>query len=186
MDLAVVVENALRLVSDTGDGEVRGQDGVGVDKQIELTVDGLLSLLLRTVLFTEETGTLGDHLLVDAGACGHHAGRIPLYEDRRGADGQLSRPDVAQVVVAVAGIVPLLQLTVEEPLQRRVVHQFLLALQHLLAGQDLERAQTVLIEVVGIDAVDAQGSIAVASPSATEIQLAEDAADAVVARYFKD
>ena len=85
-------------------------------------------------------------------------------------------------MIAVAGIVPFLQLTVEEPLQWRIVHQFLLTLKHLLTSQDLERAQTVLIEVVGIHTIDAQRSVAIASPTAAEIQFAENAADAVVAR----
>ena len=85
-------------------------------------------------------------------------------------------------MVAVAGIVPLLQLTVEEALQGRVVHQLLLALEHLLTGEYLERTQAILIEIVRIHAVDAEGGIAVTSPAATQIELCEDAADAVVAR----
>ena len=74
-------------------------------------------------------------------------------------------------MIAQAGIVPFLQLSVEESHQGRVVHQFLLALQHLFAGHDLQRAQLIFIEVVRIDLVDAQGCIAVSAPAATEIEL---------------
>jgi hypothetical protein len=44
-----------------------------------------------------------------------------------------------------------------------------------LARHDLDGAQAVLIEVVGVDALDAQGGIAVASASATEVELVVDA-----------
>ena len=87
MDLTVVVEDTLRLVPDTGDGKVTGQDGVGVDEQIELTIDCFLRLLLWTVLLTEETGTLGECLLLDSGTCGNDTGRIPLHLDGRGSYG---------------------------------------------------------------------------------------------------
>ena len=105
-----------------------------------------------------------------------------MYLYRRGAHGQFSRPDITKFVVAVSGIVPLLQLTVEEPLQWRVVHQFLLTLEHLLTGEDLKRTQAILIEIVCIDALDAEGRVTVTSPAATQVELCEDAPDAVVAR----
>ena len=69
MDLTIVVKNALGLVLDTGDGEVRREDRVGIDEQIEMAVDGFLGLFLRTVLFAEETRPLSDCLLIDAGTC---------------------------------------------------------------------------------------------------------------------
>ena len=52
----------------------------------------------------------------------------------------------------------------------------------LLARLDLERAQTVFIEIVGIDLLNAQGSIAVAAPATTEIELVVDSAYAIVTR----
>ena len=143
-------------------------------------IDRLLDLFLGAILFAEETGTLGDGLLVDAGTCRHDAGGIPLYLDARGADDEFTGLGAAQFVITAAGIVPLLELVVEEPQQRRVVGEFLFALQHLLTGEDLEGAQTVLIEVVGVDLIDTQGCIAVASPAPTEIELGKDTANAVV------
>ena len=180
--LAIVVTNALRLVPDAGNGEVDRQDGVGVHEQVEMAVDRFLRLFLRTVRLAEETRSLSEHLLVDAGTCGDDACRVPLYLYGRGSYGQLACLYVTQVLIAPTGIVPLLQLAVEEALQRGVVHQFLLALEHLLTGQDLECAQAILIEVVGVDAVDAECGIAVASPPPTEIEFCEDTSDAVVAR----
>ena len=70
-------------------------------------------------------------------------------------------------------------------MQCRVVHQFLFALQHLLAGKDFQCAQAILIKIVRINAVDTEGSVAVASPSATEIKFCEDAPDVIVAREDK-
>ena len=69
MDLTIVVKNALRLVLDAGDGEMRRENRVGIDEQIEMAVDSFLGLFLRTVLFAEETRPLGDCLLIDAGTC---------------------------------------------------------------------------------------------------------------------
>ena len=182
MDMSVAGVDLLRLVLHTWDGEVDRQDGEGVHQQVVLIVDVLLHLLLRTVLFTEETGACCHRLLVDAGSCRDDAGGIPLYLHGGGADRQFTGLHVTQFPVAASGIVPFLQLTVEEALQRRIHHQLLTSLQHLLACQDLKRAQLVFIEVVGVDLVDAEGSIAVASPSATQIELCEDTSDAVMAR----
>ena len=138
MDLAVGLTDELRLVPDAGDGEVDGQDGEGIDEQVVLAVNALLRLFLGTVLLTEEAGTLRDGLGIDPSPCGTYARRVPLHLYGGGAYGQLTGFDIAQVVVTLAGIVPLLQLTVEEPLQGGVVHQFLLALEHLLTGEDLQ------------------------------------------------
>ena len=185
MDLAIRLADELWLVFHAGNGEVDGQDGEGVDKQVEMGIDRLLDLFLGAILFTKETGALGDSLLVDAGTCRDDAGRVPLHLDAGGAYHQLARLGASQLVVTTTGIGPLLQLMVEETNQRRVVGEFLLALQHLLAGEDLEGAQAILIEVVGIDLVDTQGCIAVTAPAATEIELGKDTANAVVAREDK-
>ena len=138
MDLAVGLADELRLVPDAGDGEVDGQDGEGIDEQVVLAVNALLHLFLGTVLLTEETGALGDGLGIDPGSSRAYAGGVPLHLYGGGSYGQLAGFDITQVVVAVAGIVPLLQLTVEEPLQGGVVHQFLFALEHLLTREDLQ------------------------------------------------
>ena len=79
MYLAVVLTDALRLVLDAGNGEMYRQDGVGVYKQVKMTVDGFLRLLLRAVCLAEETRPVGNHFLVDAGTCRHHTGGVPLY-----------------------------------------------------------------------------------------------------------
>ena len=105
-----------------------------------------------------------------------------MHLHRGGAHSQLTRLHVAQLTITVTRIVPFLQLTVEESQQGRVNDLLLATLQHLLTSQDLQRAQLVLIEVVGIDLVNAEGSVTVASPTATQIELCEDAPDAIVTR----
>ena len=67
MDLTIVVEYALRLMLDAWDGEVCRQDGVGVDEQVEMVVDGFLRLFFGPVLLAEEAGAFVDDLLFDAG-----------------------------------------------------------------------------------------------------------------------
>ena len=163
------------------DGEVLRQDGERIDQEFVLSVNLLLDLFLRTVLFTEETGTGLNGFLVDAGSRRHHTGRIPLYLDARSAHRQLTGLYAPQILITLTGSLPLLQLTVEETLQRRVGHQFLLALIHLLTGQYLQRAQTVFIEVVGIDLIDTESSVTVAAPTPTEIEFSIDASDTVMA-----
>ena len=69
MDLTVGLEDELWLVLHTGNGEVDGKDGEGVDEQVVTAVDALLHLFLRTVVLTEETGSLGDGLCIDLGTC---------------------------------------------------------------------------------------------------------------------
>ena len=117
MDLTVTVADLLRLVLHTGNGEVDRQDGEGVHQQVILIADTLLYLFLRTVLFTEETGACCHRLLVDAGTRRDDAGRIPLYLHRGGTHSQLACLHVAQFPIAASGIVPFLQLTVEEAQQ---------------------------------------------------------------------
>ena len=117
VNLAVGLTNELRLVLHAGNGEVNGQDGVGVDEQVVLTVDALFELLLGTVLLTEETGPLSQSLLVDAGTCRNDAGWVPLHQDRRGTNYQLASLHIPQVVVSASGIFPFLQLAVEESQQ---------------------------------------------------------------------
>ena len=70
----------------------------------------------------------------------------------------------------------------EESQQRRTAHLVGASLHHLLTGMELQRAQAVFIQVVGIDFLYGKGCIAIATPSAAEIQLGEDAANAVAAR----
>ena len=84
--------------------------------------------------------------------------------------GELAHLHMFQVAEAAACIFPHLQLAVEVPRHAAVLHDVFLALQHLLAGFQLHGAQAVLVEVVGIDALYAQGGIAVASPPAAQIQ----------------
>ncbi len=185
MYLAIGLAYLLRLVLHRGDGKVDRQDGEGVYQQVVLVIDRFLKLLFRAILLAEETRALCHRLLIDTGSCRHHPGRVPLYLHARSTHYQLAGLYIAQVVVALSGIVPLLQLTIEEAQEGRILEEFKLAFQHLLTGQDFERAQAILIEIIGINLIDTQGCIAIASPTATEIELSEDAPDTIAARELQ-
>ena len=117
MDLPIGLTDQLRHMLHIRNGEVDRQDGVGVDEQVVLAVDRLLELILGTVLLAEETRSLGEGLLVDAGTCRYHSGWIPLYMKGRGTDHEFACLHVTQIVIASTGIVPLFELTVEESQQ---------------------------------------------------------------------
>ena len=87
MDFAIRFQDELWLMPDARNREMDRQDGEGVDKQVIAAVDILFHLFLRTVLLTEETGTLGECLLRDSGTCGNDTGRIPLHLNGRGSYG---------------------------------------------------------------------------------------------------
>ena len=106
--LTVFVVNLLWLVLHAGNGEVDRQDGEGVHQQVILIVDVLLYLLLRAILLAEETGACCHRFLIDAGTCRDHTGRIPLYLHGGGSHRQLACLHIAQLTIALAGIIPLL------------------------------------------------------------------------------
>ena len=120
VNLAIVHADALRTVRAQRNGEVLGHDREGVDEQREVLVHLLLHLLLRSVLLAEEAGALGDGLAVDVCACRDDACGVVLQLERNLAARQLARLHVAQVVEVLSGILPHLQLAVEEALQRTV------------------------------------------------------------------
>ena len=90
-----------------------------------------------------------------------------------------------QVTIASSSVFPRLYLTVEESQDGAVGHDVLLAFSHLLTCGDLESAQAVFIQVVGVDFLYAQRGVAVASPSSAEVQFVEDSSYAVSAREDK-
>ena len=120
VNLAIVHADALRTVRAQRNGEVLRHDREGVDEQREVLVHLLLHLLLRSVLLAEEAGALGDGLAVDVCACRDDACGVELQLERNLAARQLARLHVAQVVEVLSGILPHLQLAVEEALQRTV------------------------------------------------------------------
>ena len=69
VNLAIGITNQLRLVLYRWNGKVDGQDGEGVDQQVELSIDRFLNLLLGAILLAQETGALGQCLLVNLSAC---------------------------------------------------------------------------------------------------------------------
>ena len=75
-----------------------------------------------------------------------------------------------------------LQLAVEETRDAAVFHNVGLAQQHVLACLQFHGAQTVLIQVVGVHLIHAEGCITVASPAAAEVEFVVDSADTVTAR----
>ena len=67
-------------------------------------------------------------------------------------------------------------------MQRRVGHQLLLSLKHLLTRSYLERTQAVFIKIIGIDLVDAESRITIPTPTTTKIEFGIDTSDAIVSR----
>ena len=55
-------------------------------------------------------------------------------------------------------------------------------MQHLLTRLDLKRTQTVFIEVIGIDLLDAEGRIAVSTPTPAQIEFRINASDTIMTR----
>ena len=118
MDAAVHLEDALRLMFYRRDGEMLREDGKRIDEQLPLAIQhAFLHLFLRTIGLTEETGALGQRLLIHLRTRRYDAGWIPLYLDAGCADGQFAGLNTPQVLITLAGSIPLLQLTVEEALQ---------------------------------------------------------------------
>ena len=180
MYLAIRIKYSLGLVFKRRNGEVLLQNRERIHQQLILAIDFLLDLLLGTILLTKEARTFCDGLLVDLGTCGYHTSRVPLNLNAISPHHQLTRLGASQVMITLSGYLPLLQLTVKETLQRRVCHQFLLTLKHLLTCCNLKCAQAIFIEVVGIDLVDAKGRITVSSPTATQIELSIDTSDTIM------
>ena len=117
MNLAVTVDDPLRLMFHRGNGEMLRQDGERIHQQFILTVDDLLHLLLRTILLTEETRAFLNGLSVNLRTCRHHTGWIPLYLYRVSPYRQFTGLDATHILITAAHLVPLLQLTIEEPLE---------------------------------------------------------------------
>ena len=179
--LTIVRQYALRLVLACGNGEVHRQYRERIYQQLELLVKGLRHLLLRAVLRTEEARAVGDGRPVDFGSRADDSSRIELDFCRVFAYRKLTHLHILKFVVTLSGIVPFLQLAVEEPEQTAVAVAVVVMAVLQLACRNLQRAQAVLVEVVGVDLLDAQCMVAVATPSATEVQLGEDSSYAVAA-----
>ena len=146
---------------------------------MEFFVYLLRHLFLRTVLVAKETRALAQGFLIYLGARTYDAGWVPLQFQ---LVGELTGFYMLEVAEAVARIGPNLQLTVEETRDTAVFHNVGLALQQVLTCLQFHGAQAVLIQVVGVHLLYAEGCIAVTSPAAAEVEFVVDSADAVTAR----
>ena len=81
--------------------------------------------------------------------------------------------------------VPSFKLTVEEALQGAIHRHIVLTSYELLACRHFKRAQTVFVQIVGIHLFHAQGGIAVAIPTAAEVEFVVDSAYTVLATECK-
>ena len=179
MDFSIMIPNGLRLVCLPWDGIVGGKYRIRIHQQFVLVVDRLLHLLLWTVLGTEEAGALGQCLAVNLRSGGNHSGGIKLCLQGGLAYRKVAGLHLMKVAEMQAGQFPCLQLPVEETRPTAIVGQIALAAHHPLAGTDFHRAQPVLIKVVGIHLLHREGGIAVASPTAAQIEFAEYPAYAI-------
>ena len=85
---------------------MNGQNREGVDQQLIQSINPAVHLLLRTVLGTQETGTLGNRLGVNLGTRRSNAGRIPLGHHGKGVGHQLTGLHTFQVTIALAYLLP--------------------------------------------------------------------------------
>ena len=162
--------------------EVHWQDGERVNQQFKLMVNDTLHLFCRTVLLTKETGPLTDGFSICLGTRGTDACRIPLNSQRDGVSHQFTCLDQFQVTITLTHIVPDLQLTVEITGQRSTAGSIAATTGLLLTGMQFHRAKTILVQIIGIDLVNGQGGIGIASPTTAQIQLSKDTSYAVAAR----
>src|SRR5574344_2719129 len=112
--------------------------------------------------------------LINLRACRNDTGWIILCHDRGVTHGHLPYLGILQFTVVPTHILPFLQLMVKKSLERVVNEDIYLSTQHLLTGRDLERTQTILIQVIGIDLLYRQGSIRVTRPAAAQIEFTVD------------
>ena len=179
MHLAIILVDGLWLMLLGWYGEVDGQDREWIDQELESVVYLLSHLHLRSVLITEEARAFAQGLLIYLGSRAHDASWVPLELYQLG---ELLGLHMLEVTEAMAGILPFLQLAIEEARDATILHDVCLALEHLLASLQFHGAQAVLVEIVGIHTVNAQRGITVASPATTEIEFVIDSADAITAR----
>ena len=173
----------LWLVAAGRQGEVAGKDGEGVDQHFECAQHGQRALRGRTLFGAEEAGPLPDSLLVDACAGTHHAGRVELhFEHAALLHGQLAGLYLSLQVIEPCGhIGPLCELSGKEVADFGLVHLPVPDAHHGLAGMQLQCAQVVLVEVVAVELVEAEGRVRVSLPTAAQVQLLEYAGNAEAA-----
>ena len=169
MYLTIVRENALWLMAPGRNREVHRQDGERIDEELKLLVDILRHLHAWAVFLAQETGAAGYRRFVYLRSGTDDACGIELHLCREIAYRQLAHLHVLKVVEALTGIVPPLQLAVEEPLQTAVVGPVVVMEVHLLARHNFHCPQPVLIEVVGVHLFYAQRMVGVAAPAPAEV-----------------
>ena len=87
-----------------------------------------------------------------------------------------------QVTIALAHFIPRLQLAIEEAHHGRITHRVTLTLNHQLTSMQFHCAQTILIQVVGIDLLYGKGCIRIASPTSAKIEFGIDSTYTVMSR----
>ena len=144
-----------------------------------------MHLFNRTVLGTQEARTLSYRFGINLSTRRTHTGRIPLCLQRHGIGDQFTGLHLFQVTIALAYVMPRLQLTMEETHDRRFRQRVFPTLLNLLTSLQLYRTQAVLIQVVGIDFINGKSRIRIASPTTTEVEFRKDTAYAVMARELQ-
>ena len=107
-----------------GDGEVDGQDRIGIHEDVELGILPYGHLLCGKAALAEEAAAMLHGILAHLGARGDHAGGIELQLQCQGWALRLvhgAHAHTQQVAVAAAGVVPEFQLAVEKTSQRTFV-----------------------------------------------------------------
>ena len=124
---------------------MNGQYGVRIDQQLIVFVYDAAHLLLRTILMAQETGAFGNRASVNFGTCRSDTSRIPLNVQCETLCYQFAGFYLPQVTIALAYVVPRLQLAQEETHQGRQAQRVFPTLGHPLAGFQLHRSQAIFI-----------------------------------------
>ena len=175
-----------------------GQDRVGVYQYLVVFFHFQGTLLLGTVVVTQEAWTLLYVLCLNACSGGYYACRVPLYSQcvfrqsalalsffLRGVDGQFAYLYLAQVFIALACKVPVLQFALEELFHLLGIHLVLPQGIQQAACLYLLGAELVLVLVVAVYLLLAQRSIAVAFPASAQVHLVVYAPNTVPAAYHQ-
>ena len=137
--LTIHGQDALGLVLHRRQRKVNRQNGERIDQQLVLAVNDTMHLLLWTILGTQETRTLSYRLGINLGTRRTYTRRIPLSLQGNGICHQFARFYLLQVTIALAHIMPRLQLTVKEPQNGRFRQRVTPTLLHLLASLQFHR-----------------------------------------------
>ncbi len=117
MKYAIIAQDGLLLVPQSGDGEMLGKDREGVDQYLEGVVKGQFALHGGSILLAEEARTLCYGFLVNFSSRTYHACGVVLCTEQT----YLLGLHLSQLVKACLRLWPFIELVVEK--RRKCFHK---------------------------------------------------------------